>query len=336
MKAAVYEGGGKPLVLTDLADPEPGPDDVVIKVHRCGICGTDLHMTEGHTIGFAPGTVPGHEYAGEIVAKGTNAGDFRIGDRITALPSTGCGHCEACFRGNLVLCSNAPGVMGGFGEYLKVPARVALKLPASLSLEDGALIEPLAIGLYGVRCSRIAAGDRVLVLGAGSIALAVIYWARRLGAGRIVAMSRSDRRAPMALEMGADAFIAYGENEVAETAAALGGSPDTVFECVGNPGYLAKGIQHVRKFGQLLSLGFCLEPDPIMAPMAAMKGVTIQFPVGYSMKDFEYVADVMDSGHVDPAILVTSVVPLIDLPAKLARLRGPNVDTKVQVLMTTQ
>ena len=331
MRAAVYKGGGKPLVLETLPDPEPGPDDVVIKVHRCGICGTDLHMTEGHAFAFPPGTVPGHEYSGEVVATGANVAGFRVGDHITALPTTGCGACEACHRGNLVLCHNAPGVMGGFGEYLRVPAKVALKLPSTLSLEDGALIEPLAIGLYGVRCSRIQPGDRVLVLGAGAIALCVIYWARRLGAGRIVAMSRSMRRAPLALEMGADAFIPYGENEVVEGAEALGGAPDIVFECVGNPGYLARGIQHVRKFGQLLSLGFCLEPDPIMAPMAAMKAVTLQFPIGYSMKDFEYVADVMGSGHVDPRMLVTSVIPLAEVPGMFEQLRGPHSETKVHV-----
>ena len=98
---------------------------------------------------------------------------------------------EACHRGNLALCHNAPGVMGGFAELMRIPAGVAVKLPATLSVADGALIEPLAVGLYATRMARIQPGDRVLVLGAGSVALCAIYWARRLGAGRIVAMSRS-------------------------------------------------------------------------------------------------------------------------------------------------
>lgn len=331
MKAAVYPGAGRPLVLEDLPDPEPGPEDVVVKVHRCGICGTDLHMTEGHQWQFAPGTVPGHEYAGEVVAVGAKVTGIRTGDLITALPSTGCGQCEACHRGNLALCHNAPGVMGGFAELMRIPAGVAVKLPATLSVADGALIEPLAVGLYATRMSHIQPGDRVLVLGAGSVALCAIYWARRLGAGRIVAMSRSVRRRHMALDMGAQAYVQYGENEIGEVLEALGGQPDIVFECVGKPGFVMKGIQHVRDFGQVVSLGFCTASDQFVPAVAAFKGVSLQFPVGYSLKDFRYVADVMDAGHVDPKVLISSVVTLDELPAAFEALRAPNDETKVQI-----
>lgn len=333
MKAAVYKGHGKPLQVETVADPQPGPRDVVIKVHRCGICGTDLHMTSGHHFDFPVGTIPGHEYAGEIIEVGSQVAGYRVGDLITAVPTTGCGRidCEACRHGNLALCKNAPGVMGGYGEYLKVPTQVAVKLPSTLSLADGALIEPLAVGLYGVRMANIKAGDTVLVLGAGSVALCTIYWARRLGAQRIVAMSRSDRRAAMAVQAGANAFVTYGDNEVEAVIEALGGSPDIVFECVGAEGFLAKGIQHVRPLGQLLSMGFCTSPDPLMPAMAGMKGVTLKFPVGYALRDFQYVADMMDKGHFDPKLLISAVVSLQDLPATFARLRGPNTETKVQV-----
>jgi threonine dehydrogenase-like Zn-dependent dehydrogenase len=247
------------------------------------------------------------------------------------LPSTGCGHCEACYRGNLALCHHAPGVMGGFGEFIRVPTSVAIKLPSTLSLADGALIEPLAVGLHGVRMSRIQPGDRVLILGAGSVALCATYWARRLGAGRIVAASRSQRRAALALEMGGDKFVQYGANEVGEVVEALGGAPDIVFECVGSTGFLEKSIRHAAPFGRVISLGFCTEPDPVLPAMAGMKGVSLQFPVGYSLKDFQHVADTMDRGHADPKMLISSVVGLDDLPATFERLRGPNTETKVQV-----
>ena len=331
MRAAVYPGAGKPLVLQTLPDPEPGPDDLLIKVHRCGICGTDLHLTSGHRWDFPVGTVAGHEYSGEVVELGSKVTRYRKGDLITALPSTGCGHCEACYRGNLALCHLAPGVMGGFGEYIRVPTSVAIKLPSTLSLIDGALIEPLAVGLHGVRMSRIQPGDRVLVLGAGAVALCAIYWARRLGAGRIVAASRSQRRAAMVLDMGADAFVQYGDNEIGEVTEALGGPPNIVYECVGLPGLITKGIEHAAPFGQIVSLGFCTEPDALLPAMAGMKGISLQFPVGYSLKDFQYVADVMDKGHADPKMLISSVVPLDELPAAFERLRSPNTDTKVQV-----
>lgn len=331
MRAAVYPGMGQPLVVESLPDPEPGPDDVILKVHRCGICGTDLHMTQGHAWDFPAGIVPGHEYAGEIVEVGANVARLRKGDRITALPSTGCGKCEACRRGNLALCHYSPGVMGGFGELMRVPQDVAVKLPQTLSMSDGALIEPLAVGLHGVSAARIRPGDRVLVLGAGSVALCAIYWARRLGAGRIVVLSRSARRADMALAMGADAFIPYGDDERALAADALGGAPETVFECVGAPGLVNKAIEYAATYGQVISLGFCTEPDTLTPAMAGFKGVSLQFPVGYSLREFEYVAAVMDKGHIDPAMLVTSVISIDDLPATFDRLRAANTETKVQL-----
>lgn len=331
MKAAIYRGAGKPLALETLPDPTPGPDDVVIKVHRCGICGTDLHMTEGHSWQFPLGTVPGHEYSGEIIEIGSNVSGFKKGDLITALPSTGCGHCEACYRGNLALCHNAPGLMGGYAEMLRIPISNAIKLPSVLSAADGALIEPLAVALYAIRLSQIKPGDRILVLGAGSVALCTIYWANRLGAGRIVAMSRSARRQPLVLEMGANDFIQYGDSEKSEVVEALGGEPDIVFECIGSPGFLTKAIQHVRDFGLVSSMGFCTAPDQIIPAIAGWKGVTLQFPVGYSLKDFQYVADVMNAGHVDPRILISSVISLDELPSKFEQLRGPNNETKVQV-----
>ncbi len=331
MRAAVYPGAGEPLVIENRPDPEPGADDVVIKVHRCGICGTDLHMSEGHQWQFAAGSIPGHEYAGEVVGVGSHVTGLRVGDLITALPSTGCGHCVACDVGNLPLCHNSPGVMGGFAEYLRVPASVAIKLPSTLSLADGALIEPLAVGLYGVRTSAMKVGDRVLVLGAGSVALCAIWWAKRLGAGKIAVLSRSDRRRAMALEMGADAYIQAGQNEAGDITEALGGPPDVVIECIGNPGFVGKAIQYVRTLGQVASMGFCTAPDTIIPAVAGYKGVSLIFPVGYALRDFERVAREMDRGHADPKMLISSTISLDGLPAMFGTLRGANSETKVQV-----
>jgi L-iditol 2-dehydrogenase len=333
MKAAIYPGEGKPIVIAEVPDPSPGEGEVVIKVHRCGICGTDLSMTKGEMWDYGAGSTLGHEYAGEIVAVGKGVTDYRPGEKIAVLPSGSCGHCEACKGGNPVLCRNAPGVMHGFADYALVPAKLAIRLPGTLSMADGALIEPLAVSLYGVRQSRIQPGDRVLVLGGGTVALYAIYWARRLGAGRIVAASRSDRRKDLCLEMGADAFVTFGPNEVGEVIEALGGSPDIVYECVGVEGMLSKAIIHAKLYGTVTSLGFCTHPDPVMPAMGSYKCVTVQFLVGYTMKDFLYIADQMDKGHTDPKAIVTNDIPLQGLPAMMEQLRGPNAETKVHVCM---
>jgi threonine dehydrogenase-like Zn-dependent dehydrogenase len=331
MKAAIYPGQGKPIVIESLPDPVPGPDELLIQVARCGICGTDLSMTRGEMWDFGAGQF-GHEYAGEIIEVGSNVTGFRKGERIAVLPSVACGVCEGCKLENNVLCQNMPGTaMVGFAELAKVPANVATKLPSVLSMADGALIEPLAISLYGVEHSHIRPGDRVLVLGGGTVALYAIYWARRFGAGRIVAMSRSDRRKDLVLEMGADGFATYGDNEIAEVIEALGGSPQVVFECVGAEGMLGKAVMHAKQFGRIVSLGFCTSPDPVMPAMASYKCVSMQFVVGYSMREFLYIADQMDKGHTDPKAIITNEITLDAMPAMIDTLRGPNEETKVHV-----
>lgn len=335
MKAAIYPGGGKPVTIEELPDPQPGPGEVLIKVARCGICGTDLSFTRGTMWDFGTNTQFGHEYAGEIIEVGKDVTEFRVGERIAVLPSVACGQCPSCRTlENNVLCQAMPGTaMVGFAELAKVPTSVATRLPAVLSMADGALVEPLAISLYGVKLAQIHPGDRVLVLGGGTVALYAIYWARRLGAGRIVAMSRSDRRKDLCLEMGADAFVSYGDNEIGEAVEALGGSPQFVFECVGAEGMLTKAVMHVAQFGKIVSLGFCTSPDPLIPGMASYKCAAIQFAVGYSMKEFHYIADQMDKGHCDPKAIITSDVPLVDLPRMMDLLRGPNAETKVHVRM---
>ena len=334
MKAAVFQGAGKTHALTIemIADPTPGPGDVIVKVERCGVCGTDLHMTSGHGWDFPAGAVLGHEYAGEVVALGAKVERFRVGDRVTGMARPSCGGCEACFRGLPLLCTrSAEGGMGGFGEYLALPEGAAVALPQTLSIADGALVEPLAVGLHGVRMADMPMGSRVLVLGAGSVGLAAIFWAKRLGAGRVVAASRSMTREAMALAMGADAFVQTGEGEVERVMDALGGQPDIVLECAGAVGLLGQAINHVRTFGQVLSLGFCTSPDPVIPGVAAFKQVRISFPLAYSPGEFHHVADMMLAGSVDPKAMITATIGLDELPDTFETLRGPNDQTKVHV-----
>ncbi|GGC15966.1 Zn-dependent alcohol dehydrogenase [Novosphingobium endophyticum] len=332
MKAAIYPGQGQPIRIEHLPDPEPGPSDIVINVHRCGICGTDLAMTRGETWDYGPDAQFGHEYAGEIVALGRDVEGLTLGDRISVLPSGACGHCPGCAGGNHVMCRTGENAASGFAELARLPAELAVKLPSTLSMADGALIEPLAVSLYGVRQSRLQAGDDVLILGGGTVALYAIYWARRLGARRIVAMSRSDRRRELCLQMGADAFIPYSDNEVAESVEALGGSPHIVYECVGAEGMLMKSAMHAPLYGRVVSLGFCTRPDPLVPATAAYKCLNYQFLVGYEMRDFLYIADQMDKGHADPKVILTDTVPLTRLPETMEMLRGPNEETKIHVL----
>ncbi|MFV8818706.1 alcohol dehydrogenase catalytic domain-containing protein [Haliea sp. E17] len=333
MKAAIYPGDGRAIAIETLPDPEPGPGEVIIKVERCGICGTDLTMTKGGQWDYGSGVQFGHEYAGEIIALGSQVSGYRVGERVAVQPSVACGECHACrSHGNTILCQSRLGsAMHGFAELARVPVSVATRLPSVLSAADGALIEPLAISLYGAQLAQIKSGEPVLVLGGGTVALYAIYWARRLGAGRIVAMSRSARRRDLSLAMGADQFIAYGDNEIGEVIEALGAPPAIVFECVGAEGLLHKAVMHAAQFGRIISLGFCTAPDTVIPALASYKCASIQFSVGYTMGEFLYIADQMDKGHCDPKVIVSNEIGLDALPAMFDTLRGPNDETKVHV-----
>jgi threonine dehydrogenase-like Zn-dependent dehydrogenase len=173
--------------------------------------------------------------------------NFQLGATITAIPVIGCGHCEASMAGYATGCNTMRGIGEGFAEYMRVDVRSAVRLPASLSISDGALVEPLAVGLRGVTQARTAPCARVSVLGAGVVGLSVIFWARRMAAGRILAMSPSTRRAEMAGRFGADRFETLGDDEAMRIEEALGGAPDVVFECAGALGALQKSADLVRQ-----------------------------------------------------------------------------------------
>lgn len=331
MRAMVFNGAGTPMVIEELPDPEPGEGEAVIKVCRCGICGTDFHMTSGHGSDFPIGTVLGHEYAGEVVAVGRGVETLRVGDRVTAMPARGCGHCAACLSGYPLACAEMQGMVGGFGEYMRIAAQSSLRLPQSLSMTDGALVEPLAVGLRGVRLAGLTPGARVLVLGAGSVGLAAIFWARQMGAGRIVACSPSARREAMALNLGADAFETVGEGEGERINAALGGMPDVVLECAGAVGMMHKAVELVRPEGTIISLGFCNQPDPIVPAMATWKQITMKFSFAYDLREFEHCADTLDRGHVEPRLMVTETLSLDALAAAFEVLRHGSAQTKVHV-----
>lgn len=331
MRAAVFKEGGKPWVIEERPDPAPGPGEAIIKVGRCGLCGTDLNMTSGNGYDFPCDTVLGHEFAGEVVAIGKDVTGLRIGDIVTALPSTGCGNCQICGTGQEVMCQASVPYMGGFGQYMRVAARTSVKLPGALSLTDGALVEPLAVGLHGVRLSKMPLGARVLVLGAGSIGLAAAFWARRLGAGRVVAASPSARRAELATTLGAHAFVQTGEGEIERIREVLGGAPDIVFEAAGAVGLLQQSINHVRPDGQVISLGFCMAPDPVIPGISTFKQVRLTFSMAWTLEEFRYCVDTFEAGHVEPRHMVSSTIGLEALPAMVETLRGANSETKVHV-----
>jgi (R,R)-butanediol dehydrogenase/meso-butanediol dehydrogenase/diacetyl reductase len=327
MRVTVFGGAGR-ICIEEVEDPKPEPDGLVVKVCRCGVCGADVSMTSGGPFDYPLGVRMGHESAGEVVEVGRLVTKVKVGDRVALMPSAGCGACQSCQEGRPLLCASAVQQVGGFGEYIAARARAVTVLPQTLSLADGALVEPMACGLHGLRKAGLRGGERILTLGAGSMAMAVAFWGRRLGASRIVCTSRSSYRDQSALVLGADAVCAFDDESILD---ALGGPPDIVAECVGKPGMLAKAMELVRPGGVVVSLGMCGQAEPVIAAAGAFKDLKLVFPIAYSVDEFVETARAFDAGLVRPDVMVSDVIPLSAVPDAIEALRQGRQSRKIQV-----
>jgi (R,R)-butanediol dehydrogenase/meso-butanediol dehydrogenase/diacetyl reductase len=335
MKAAVFKELKKPLVVETVPDPTPGPNDVILKVGRCGICGSDLHISEDPVFGVPPGVVLGHEYSGEVVEVGREVKQFKTGDRIAAFPLESCGKCGPCLMGERSLCRVRFAVGGGgYGQYSKVEQHQCIPIPASVSLADAALVEPMAVGLHAVNVSHIRSGARVLVIGAGPIGLTTVFWARRMGAGKIAVTASSRTREGLAMEMGANAFIdpqAGLRDSIRLTNEALGGPPEIVYECVGKVGLVQRCVEHVAPRGNVVIVGLCTAEDHYQPFTVVQKQCSIIPSAFYEVRDFNTSLDVLEAGDTKPEEMVTDNVNLANMPAAFEALKHRTHQCKVLV-----
>ena len=337
MRAAIFEEAGRPLNVVTVEDPRPAPDQVVIEVAHCGICGSDLHVTQQ---GLVPsGTILGHEFAGAIVEIGREVGgDWRVGDRVTALPIQACRSCEPCAIGLPGLCSSVlfTGTTletpGAYAQYVRARRTMMQRLTAGVSFAEGALVEPLAVAHHAVGLAGELRGASVLVIGAGPIGVGIALFARLAGARHVVVSEPAPGRRQTALAMGATHAIDPGAGPVAGAFAALAGSrPGVVFECVGNPGMLQHAIELAGVRGRVLVAGVCLEEDRIR-PLAALgKEVHLQFSQCYTERDFSDVIDAIAHGRADPAPMLTRTIGFDELPSAFEALRQPGEQCKLLI-----
>ncbi len=331
MRAAVMQGLHKPLAIETLPDPTPGEGELVVKVGRCGICGSDLHMTEDPGYGMGAGDVLGHEFAGEVVALGRGVEGVRMGDLVSVIPLMSCGHCAACRAGDLAWCDSFGLQGGGYADYALTRPNQCVILPRSVSLADGAIVEPLAVALHGVSLSGIKPGDKVLVLGAGPIGLAVAFWARRAGAAKVVMQDIATHQRERALEMGATDFVVDREDPVGASTRALGGLADIVFECVGVPGLIAQAVGQVRGRGAIVLLGLCNQPDTFNSFAMLSKEIRLITSAFFTRGEYETALDALDRGAAEPRALVTQTVSLTDTPATFEALKQRTHQCKVLI-----
>lgn len=331
MRAAVMQGLHKPLVIETMPDPTPGAGELVVKVGRCGICGSDLHMTEDPVYGKGAGDVLGHEFAGEVVALGKGTEGVALGDLVSVIPLASCGTCASCRSGEVAYCDHFGLQGGGYAEFAITRPNQCVKLPASASLADGAIIEPLAVALHGVNMSGLKAGDKILILGAGPIGLAVAFWARRKGATDIVIQDLNDFQQQRACDMGASGFVVDPADPIGGAERELGGKADIVFECVGIPGLIEQAVGQVRARGTILLLGLCTKPDTFNSFAMLSKEVRLVTSAFFTRQEFEEALDVLNAGAAEPRLLVTDTISLNDTPQRFEALRKRTHECKILI-----
>jgi (R,R)-butanediol dehydrogenase/meso-butanediol dehydrogenase/diacetyl reductase len=342
VQAAVFHGPGKPLEIEDVADPVAGDGHVVLKVHACGVCGSDLHATQDGVFLQEDGTILGHEFAGEIVASEDPA--LPVGLRATAVPVNACDACRdlgfgSCRKGLGILCPEnritglAKSVPGAYAQTIRVGAEQVVPLPEGVSYEEGALVEPLAVGLHAVDCGDVPLGGRVLIIGAGPIGLSVALFARLRGAATVVVSEYAPARRAAAETFGADRVIDPAETPdlAAAFAETAGGPPDVIFECVGVPGLIQQSIDLSRPRGTVVLVGVCMKPDEIVPIAATLKELRLQFVLGYTEADFGRVLDMMGKGLIDAKSMITDRTDLAQLPDAFERLRNPGSQIKLMI-----
>jgi threonine dehydrogenase-like Zn-dependent dehydrogenase len=332
MKSAIFTAAAHTLEIRELPIPHPAPGQAVIRVERCGICGSDFAMTCGGAFDWPHGTAMGHEYAGAVVSLGAGHNNrLSLGDRVTALPMATCGRCEACVADRPLHCVSIRPMMGGFSEYALIEQRSAIRLPQALSFEDGALVEPISASLSGVRKLKYLAFTRIAVIGAGVMGAASVFWARQFGARAVVSVARSRSGEKLVTAMGADTLVTAGEGLIDRVSERLGGRPDIVIEAAGSKGVLQTATELVRPRGTVLALGGCSVPDHILPMMAMNKEILIQFSAAYSVGDFHTTVDTMDCGLLKPEAFVGDTIALSDLPASFDAHRRTSSSAKTLV-----
>ncbi|MCS0584012.1 zinc-binding alcohol dehydrogenase family protein [Massilia pinisoli] len=300
MKSVVCAAPGE-LRLGQVPIPTAGEGDVLLRVRRIGVCGTDMHIFRGTQPFLQYPRVMGHELSGEIVTAPAGSG-LAAGDQVFVMPYLSCGECVACRKGKTNCCTRIQvlGVHrdGGMAEYLAIPAQFVLKTEG-ISLDDAAMLEFLAIGMHAVRRAAVAAGQRVLVVGAGPIGVAVALFAKLRGAEVTVLDARADRLAfcKDALQVAHVVTVGDGDREALQ--AVTGGDFfDAVFDATGNIKAMERGLDFVAHGGTYVLVSIVPERISFSDPEFHKRETTLLGSRNATVEDFREVLAAMKAGLV--------------------------------------
>jgi L-iditol 2-dehydrogenase len=322
----------KKMVVTDVEEPNVGPDDVLVQVEACGICGSDIHGYDGSTGRRIPPLIMGHEAAGIVVATGENVNDLQKGARVTFDSMVSCGRCDFCRKGKGNLCDNRMvlGVScgeyrrhGAFAERISVPRRIVYRLPDSLSFEHAALVEAVSVAVHAVNITPVQLGDTAVVVGSGMIGLLTLQAVRAAGATQVIAVDVNEKRLSVAKDLGADHALNGNEISVPEKIRELtnGRGADVALEVVGATPTISTAIESVRNGGNVTLVGNVSPKIELPLQSVVTREISLKGTCGCN-GEYPECIDLMNRGIINVAPLITAEINLQEGPAWFERLHS--------------
>lgn len=324
MVKSLQVSGPQQVAVVELPRPDLAPDQVRVRVHRVGVCGTDISLLAGKLPFARYPIVPGHELAGEVLEAGPRSA-FSAGERVTANPLQHCGHCAACEAGNIQYCQDVAvlGVVkrdGAFAEEVVLDDSMVRALAPDLSYDDGAMAEPVVIAERTVRRGPVRPGEAVAVLGAGNIGLLLIQVARLAGAAKVMVTDVLEYRLSMARQLGVDLALNVGTDDLVAVSQDTFGGLDVVIDGVGTAETLSQSIEICKPGGRIVVYGVPTPGDMAVPVLDAFrKDLTIHTSRLYP-RSYEAGLELIRGGQLDLESLITTRVSLAGAPQALGDL----------------
>jgi len=330
LKGVVFEGKHKITIKDDFLKSEIKSDEVLIKVKKVGICGSDVGSYQTGLPNI-PGNIIGHEFSGEIVEIGGKVKRLKIGNRITVNPQLPCNDCYYCNHNQENMCklqNYALGTTedGAMREFLNVKADRIHILPDNVSYEGGAIVEPLSIAIHAIQQSGFKIGDNAAVIGTGPIGLLIIQVLKVSGASKIFALEPVDSKQKKALELGADkVFKPNAWNKIRRLTNKIG--PDQVYDCVGLSSTFTTSLSLIKKGGCITIIGMHDSSYEIKnAGLLIINSIIIKGTFGYNQDDYETAISLLEQKKINVESLITNRIKIDEVPQIFEKLGNPPHD----------
>lgn len=330
--------GIKEFEIKELQEPSVDHENVIIDVKKCGICGSDIHYW---VAGEPLGLVMGHEFSGVVKDPGSRS-DLKIGDRVTGLPISPCGNCDACLSGNPQYCAStwqqAVGLSlsnpGALTKQTKVRPDMIMKLPDTVNDCEGAMVEPTAVGLHAIHLADIKVGEKVLVIGGGIIGLVSAMFAKMEGASYVALSETNRKRGEKAVRLGvADEWFDAKDTKMVETLLQkTNGGFDVVIECCGTSPAVGTALMTVKPGKTVVLVGVSLGTVTIPTIVGVMKELKILGAIGYTKEEFQTCITLMAEKKIDVLKFVDDIVGLEEVQKAYERLTS-GTDDAVKILV---